>query len=131
MKKKESITAHISEGPLGGPPHRPDDPTCGAWVVFEGVVRETEDGRPLSALDYTAYEPMARDQLAELAESVLKTHGLTRLMVEHSRGEVPVGSCSFRLSIASGHRREALAAMGEFIDRMKKDVPIWKSPVWR
>jgi molybdopterin synthase catalytic subunit len=27
------------------------------------------------------------------------------------------------------HRAEALAATGEFIDRMKRDVPIWKSPL--
>lgn len=130
MMTQEAILVQITDGPLARSPNRPNDPACGAWVVFEGVVRETEDGRRLRALDYTAYEPMAQSQLAELAGSVLETHGLTRLMVEHSRGEVPVGSCSFRLSVASGHRREALAAMDEFIDRMKRDVPIWKSPVW-
>jgi molybdopterin synthase catalytic subunit len=39
------------------------------------------------------------------------------------------GQCSFRLQVASAHRAEALAAMTEFIDRLKRDVPIWKSPV--
>ena len=131
LTREAPISVTIVEGALGAPPPRPHDPGCGAWVVFEGVVREEEDGRPLEALDYTAYEPMARDQLEQIARGVVREHGLSHLMVEHSRGVVPVGGCSFRLSIASGHRKEALAAMDEFIDRMKRDVPIWKQPVWR
>jgi molybdopterin synthase catalytic subunit len=34
------------------------------------------------------------------------------------------------LTIDSAHRVEALLAMGEFIDRMKIDVPLWKRPVF-
>ncbi len=134
LTREAPITVTIVEGALGAlgaPPRRPDDPGCGAWVVFEGVVREDEGGKAVEALDYTAYQPMAEDQLMLIARDVMRDHGLSYLMVEHSRGVVPVGGCSFRLSIASGHRKEALAAMDEFIDRMKRDVPIWKQPVWR
>lgn len=99
----------------------------GAVVVFEGVVRGEEDGQRIHALNYTAYEPMATMELTKLAEDVCERHGLARMTVEHSRGRVPVGEVSFRLSIWSPHREEALAAMAEFIDRMKEDVPIWKS----
>jgi molybdopterin synthase catalytic subunit len=56
-------------------------------------------------------------------------HGLVAILVEHSKGFVPVGQCSFRLLVAGTHRRESLAAMSEFIDRMKRDVPIWKKGV--
>ena len=38
-----------------------------------------------------------------------------------------VGERSFRLQIAAPHRQEALAAMAEFIESMKRDVPIWKN----
>ncbi|USN99625.1 MAG: molybdenum cofactor biosynthesis protein MoaE [Phycisphaeraceae bacterium] len=129
MATMDAISVSITDGPLGEPPARPDKGACGAWVVFEGVVRGDEGGGPIVALRYTAYEPMAQNQLAELGESVRAEFGVDCLMVEHSRGLVPVGACSFRLSIASGHRKEALAAMDAFIDRMKKDVPIWKEPV--
>lgn len=99
---------------------------AGAVVVFEGIVRGEEDGRPIEHLVYGAYEPMAQAQLGHIREQLLAKHGLLGLWVWHSRGSVPVGACSFRLVVASAHRKEALAAMDEFIDLLKRDVPIWK-----
>lgn len=72
---------------------------------------------------------MARDMLATIGEETVGRHCLVGLCVEHSTGLVLVGECSFRLQIAAPHRQEALAAMGQFIDRLKKDVPIWKAAV--
>jgi len=102
----------------------------GATVVFEGIVRTDEAGRAIRALSYEAYEPMATNSLTELARDILSKHALIAITVEHSRGEVAAGERSFRLTIDSAHRKEALAAMDEFIDRMKRDVPIWKSPIY-
>ena len=99
----------------------------GAVLIFEGIVRSEEDGQRIDALNYTAYEPMATMELTKLAQDVCARHSLARMKVEHSRGRVRVGEVSFRLTIRSPHRKEALAAMDEFIDRMKHDVPIWKA----
>ncbi len=124
-----SIEVHIFEGPLGEPSvWQPDG--AGAVVCFDGVVRPLEEDRLLEALDYEAYRPMAERSLESLAEHMVSTHGLLGICVEHSVGSVPVGSCSFRLRVAAEHRAEALAAMDQFIVQMKKDVPIWKKPVW-
>jgi molybdopterin synthase catalytic subunit len=102
----------------------------GATVVFEGIVRANEQGRTIRALSYEAYEPMATNSLTQLARDIFSKHALIAITVEHSRGEVAAGERSFRLTIDSAHRKEALAAMDEFIDRMKRDVPIWKSPIY-
>lgn len=129
-----SIDVAILDGPLPAaetPACRANaDQRAGAMVCFDGVVRALEDGRTLIALDYQTYEPMAQNQLRELAAEVSARHGLLNIRVWHSRGRVPVGTVSFRLAIDAPHRKEALAAMDEFIDRMKRDVPIWKSPVF-
>ncbi len=111
------------------------DGETGALVRFDGRVRRmerTECGgeRELAALDYEVYEPMASSQLHELAQRVLHAHGLHRVVVLHSRGVVPVGAVSFVLVVESPHRAEALAATVDFIDGLKRDVPIWKQPVW-
>lgn len=98
----------------------------GAHVVFEGIVRGDEAGEKIAGLEYQAYEPMAGKQLRLLADEMVRTHGLIGVEVWHSRGLVRVGEVSFRLVVRSAHRKEAMAAMDEFIDRMKKDVPIWK-----
>jgi len=103
---------------------------AGAVVVFDGVVRLTEDGKPLSGLHYESYEPMTSSMLAQLADEIIDAHGLIALKVSHSVGVVPVDCCSFRLTVWSAHRKEALKAMDEFIDRMKQEVPLWKTPRW-
>ena len=123
-----SATVRIIDGALGNPaPALPPAAQFGAAIVFDGVVRADEGGRTIRALAYEVYEPMASNMLTELGREMLAKHGLVAIMVEHSRGEVPVGQRSFRLTVHALHRAEAIAAVGEFIDRMKRDVPIWKT----
>jgi molybdopterin synthase catalytic subunit len=124
-----SIEISIVDGPLSEVPQPWMADGAGAIVSFEGVVRGTENDRPIKALDYDVYDPMATRQLTQLAESLCEQHRLIAMRVLHSRGRVPVGRCSFRLQIASKHRKEAIQAMDEFIDRLKQDVPIWKKAV--
>ena len=131
-----SVLVRISLGALSsqGLQHvlnpAPTTEQVGATLVFEGIVRANEQGRAIRALSYEAYEPMATNALTELARDILCKHALIAITVEHSRGEVLAGERSFRLAIHSAHRKEARAAMDEFIDRMKRDVPIWKSPIY-
>ncbi len=132
MSEPGAIQVVIVDGPL--PAHTCENESCagnaGAVVCFDGVVRRVEDGHDLVALEYEAYEPMAEQELTRLAQDIATTHGLLAIDVWHSRGRIAVGETSFRLVIASAHRREALTAMGEFIDLLKKDVPIWKHAVF-
>lgn len=123
-----SVTVSIIDGAL--PPAEPwAVPGVGAVLTFEGVVRPTEDGAVIDAIDYDSYRPMAQTMLEELAAAVLAAHGLSAVAVEHAVGRVAVGEISFRLRIASEHRAEGLAAAAEFISRMKEDVPLFKVPV--
>ena len=123
-----STTVRIIDGALGTQASvLPPAAQFGAAIVFDGVVRADEGGRTIRALAYEVYEPMASNMLTELGREMLAKHGLVAIVVEHSRGEVPVGQRSFRLTVHALHRAEALAAVGEFIDRMKRDVPIWKT----
>ncbi|MCK4871649.1 MAG: molybdenum cofactor biosynthesis protein MoaE [Phycisphaerales bacterium] len=124
-----STTVTIVDGPLeSAKPWTVSD--AGAVVEFEGLVRPLEQDRPIDALDYEAYEPMATKMLTQIADEVASKHSLLAIRVLHSAGRVPAGECSFRLHLAAAHRKPAIAAMDEFIDRMKQDVPIWKTPVW-
>src|SRR5437868_5304830 len=121
-----SVEVSIHDGPLS-PAIAPRHEGAGAVLVFEGIVRATEGDREIRALHYQAYEPMAQRMITSIGEDLLRKHGLLSIKVEHSRGRVAVGECSFRLTVCSRHRKEGLAAADEFIDRLKADVPIWKS----
>ncbi|MGH7243467.1 MAG: molybdenum cofactor biosynthesis protein MoaE [Phycisphaerales bacterium] len=124
-----SVYVEIVKGPLK-PARIAIGEGTGAFVVFDGVVRPDEQGKRIRALEYQVYDPMAGQQLELLANAMVKEFGLLDVSVWHSRGRVKVGQVSFRLVIEGAHRTEALEAMGEFIDRMKRDVPIWKKPVF-
>jgi len=126
-----SVDVVITDGPLRGHASETVPPGAGAVCVFKGIVRAAEGEGVVEALDYQAYEPMAQRVIERIGRELIERFGLLTLKVEHSRGRVPVGACSFQLEITSRHRAECLAAMSEFIDRLKRDVPIWKTPVWR
>ena len=122
-----SVTVRIIDGPLPPKADAWSIPGAGATLCFDGIVRPEENGRTIAALNYEAYEPMASKMLTRIAAELLQRHNLIAIVVEHSRGRVGVGEVSYRLRIASKHRKEGIAALDEFTDRLKKDVPIWKS----
>lgn len=119
----------LHDGPLPRADHAHRSPGIGAQITFEGIVRPSEAERAIVALDYEVYSPMAENQLTALGNAMIDQHHLQSLRVEHSRGRVPVGAVSFRLTIESAHRKEGIRAMDEFIDLLKRDVPIWKTAV--
>ncbi|HEB61093.1 MAG TPA: molybdenum cofactor biosynthesis protein MoaE [Phycisphaeraceae bacterium] len=125
-----NITVNITDGPLSAATDNFSCNDAGALIIFEGCVRPSEKDQPISALEYEAYEPMASEMLRKIGKEMILKHGLLAMDVQHSKGTVGAGEVSFRLRIAAAHRKEGIAAMQEFIDWMKKDVPIWKKPVY-
>jgi molybdopterin synthase catalytic subunit len=98
----------------------------GACVEFHGIVRELENAQPLTGLQYEAYEPMARLQLSRIFAELARQHPCAAVTFIHRLGWVPVGEASLYIQVLSAHRGEALRFVAEAIDRLKRDVPIWK-----
>lgn len=103
---------------------------AGAVLSFAGVVRPTEDGQSIIALDYTTYDPMAEQELCRIVTEAADARGLLWVRLIHSSGRVPVGEASLRLWVAAAHRKPAIQAMDQIIDALKRDVPIWKTAVF-
>ncbi len=108
----------------------PEAAKAGAVLTFAGVVRPEEDGRLLQGLAYTSYDPMAGRELRRIAERAADEHTLLRVRLMHSRGFVAAGEASLWVAVTAEHRKPALAAMDQIIDELKRDVPIWKKPVF-
>jgi molybdopterin synthase catalytic subunit len=102
------------------------DPRDGAQVAFLGVVRNHHQGREVLRIDYEAYEPMALKELRKITEGVAAGHGLENVIVVHRFGRHEIGDASVAVVIGSPHRVAAFAAVQEIMDRIKRDVPIWK-----
>ena len=101
----------------------------GGIVVFWGVVRDTEDGKSIRALEYTAYHQMADHQFREILAAARKKWPLKRVRVVHRLGKIPVGEPSLLVRVEAAHRGEAFAAAQFIIDELKEKVPIWKAAV--
>ena len=102
------------------------DPDVGAHGWFEGVTRRTTEDRVTERLSYEAHRPMAEAELRKLAEAAIEKFSLTRIVIVHRLGEVPVGEASVVVGCSSSHRPPTFQAMAWVMDVLKRDVPIWK-----
>jgi len=101
-------------------------PEFGAISVFAGTVRETNDGRSVSAIDYSAYTLMAEAELERILAETAEEFGVSAIVVEHRVGPLALGDVSVAIVAAHAHRAPALDATRFVIEEIKKRVPIWK-----
>ena len=98
----------------------------GAVSSFTGLVREENQGRRVSFLEYESYEPLAVRALDRILDEARAEWPTARLGVHHRIGRVNPGDASVVIVAASPHRAAAFAACRYAIERVKQIVPIWK-----
>ncbi|MEO0406811.1 MAG: molybdenum cofactor biosynthesis protein MoaE [Cyanobacteria bacterium P01_A01_bin.135] len=104
-----------------------DDAANGAVVAMSGMVRNQTGGKPVEALDYQAYEPMALQVFRQIGEQIRQQWPeVTRLVIHHRTGRLTVGEISVLVAVGCPHRGEAFAACQYAIDTLKHNAPIWK-----
>lgn len=98
----------------------------GAHSIFLGQVRADEkQGSRVRAIDYTAYEEMALEKAHEIREGIFQKYSLTCMHIYHSLGEVKAGEVCLFVFTSSKHRKPAIEACEELVERIKKELPIW------
>lgn len=101
-------------------------PADGAALLFWGVVRDHNDGRPVGHLEYDAYVEMAEAVLREIVVEARGRWATGEIAVVHRVGRLEVGEGSVAIAVASPHRAEAYEASRYVIEELKRRVPIWK-----
>lgn len=108
-----------------------DDPANGAIVVMSGMVRNQTDGKPVVALEYQAYEPMALQIFYQIAAQIRdRWLDVNRIVIHHRIGRLNIGEISVLVAVGCPHRGEAFAACQYAIDTLKHNAPIWKKEHW-
>ena len=108
-----------------------DDAANGAVVVMSGMVRNQTDGKPVVALEYQAYEPMAIEVFKQIAQQIRQTWtDVTHVVIHHRTGKLAIGEISVLVAVGCPHRTEAFAACKYAIDTLKHNAPIWKKEHW-
>ena len=108
-----------------------DDAANGAIVLMSGMVRNQTDGKPVVALEYQAYEPMAIEVFKQIAAQIRQTWtDVTRVVIHHRTGKLAIGEISVLVAVGCPHRTEAFEACKFAIDTLKHNAPIWKKEHW-
>jgi molybdopterin synthase catalytic subunit len=98
----------------------------GAIATFIGIVRDHNQDRRVTHLEYEAFEPLAVKALEQIRSEAATEWPGARLAVHHRVGRLAIGDASIIIAAASAHRAEAFAACRYVIERVKQIVPIWK-----
>ena len=110
----ESIQKHSSKTDIG------------AHSIFLGQVRaDSIDGKKISGIEYSSYEEMALEKMHEIREEIFSRYDLTCMHVNHSLGRVNAGEICLFVFTSSKHRRLAIDACQETVEKIKAELPVW------
>ncbi len=118
----------ISDQPIYPDKLRDDllDEAAGAYVSFEGWIRNINEGREVLRLEYEAYEPLCVSEGQRVIEEALSRFPVLHARSVHRTGMLALGECAVWVGVSSGHRDEAFQACRFIIDEVKTRLPIWK-----
>lgn len=102
------------------------DPAAGAYVGFEGWIRNENEGQRVLRLEYEAYEPLAVKEGEKVIVEACERFPLLKVHCVHRSGLLEIGECAVWVGVSSGHRDEAFHACRYVIDEVKVRLPIWK-----
>lgn len=123
MKRSAIVTREIAPAALIAEIQSTE---LGAISLFVGTVRDTNDGRRVTGIDYSTYTSMAESELAGILAEAQDRFGVTALVVEHRVGVLALGEVSVAIAAAHHHRAPAIDCTRFVIEEIKKRVPIWK-----
>lgn len=112
-----SLDALMAEGPFPG---------CGGLALFAGTVRESNEGKRVLRLRYTAYAPLAERLIREIEQETCARFGIPHCRVQHRLGMLEIGDVAIYCVARAPHRAEAFEACRHAVDRVKHETPIWK-----
>jgi molybdopterin synthase catalytic subunit len=113
------IAAHQSKTAIGG------------HSIFLGQVRaDTIENKKVVAVDYTSYEQMALKQMASIREMIIEKYSLNCMHVYHSLGKINSGEICLFVFTSAPHRKAAIDACTETVERLKAELPIWGKEIF-
>jgi len=103
----------------------------GGHSIFLGQIRaDVINGQTVAAIEYAIYEEMALEKMHEIREAIFDKYPLTCMHVYHSVGRVAAGEISLFVFTSSAHRKAAIDACEETVERIKSELPVWGKEVF-
>jgi len=106
------------------------DPQAGAFVAFEGWVRDHNQGKKVMRLAYEAYPALARSEGAKIIAEARQRFDILHAVCVHRVGVLSIGDMAVWVGVSAAHRDAAFQACRYILDEVKSRVPIWKNETW-
>lgn len=102
------------------------DFACGGYAAFEGWVRDHNEGRRVTRLEYEAFAPLAVREGERIIAEARERFGLRGALCVHRIGALALGDIAVWVGVSAPHRDEAFRGCRYIIDEIKHRLPIWK-----
>jgi molybdopterin synthase catalytic subunit len=114
-----SIAKHATKTSIGG------------HSIFLGQVRADMIGdKKVAAIEYTSHVEMALEKMTEIREAIFEKYPLTCMHVYHSLGAIKAGEICLFVFTSSAHRKAAIDACSECVERIKAELPVWGKEIF-
>jgi molybdopterin synthase catalytic subunit len=107
------------------------DPGAGGYVSFEGWVRDHNEGREVTALEYEAFPALAVKEGDRILSEAIARFPIKHALCIHRVGSLALTDMAVWVGVSAAHRGEAFAACRFIIDEVKHRLPIWKKEHYR
>jgi len=105
---------------------RAGNPAVGAIASFIGLVRDLNDGAPVTSMILEHYPGMTEKALEAIIAEANERWDLIDAAVVHRVGELRPTDAIVLVAVASAHRRDAFQACEFIMDFLKTRAPFWK-----
>ncbi len=99
---------------------------AGAIGTFTGIVRAVTKDARTEYLEFEEYGGIARQKMDEICAGLREKEGIIDVLMHHRTGIIRAGEDIVYIVVAAGHREQLFPVLGEAIERLKAEVPIWK-----
>ncbi|MGZ8537596.1 MAG: molybdenum cofactor biosynthesis protein MoaE [Flavisolibacter sp.] len=104
----------------------------GAHSIFLGQVRnDILKEKEVEAIEYTTYRDMALEKMHQIREELFAKYTITCMHVYHSLGKVVSGEICLFVFTSSKHRKTAIEACNELVERIKAELPVWGKEIFK
>ncbi len=105
-------------------------PQAGAFVSFEGWVRNHHQGKKVVALEYEAHQKLCLTEANKILAEMKKQFDVLDARIVHRIGRLKVGEVAVWIGVTASHRDQAFKACRFLIDEIKQRLPIWKKEIY-
>ncbi len=104
---------------------------AGGFVSFEGRVRNVNEKRTVTSLEYDSFGPLAEKEGHRVVKEAHEKFPIIAASCVHRTGHLQIGEIAVWVGVISQHRGPAFEACRYIIDEIKTRLPIWKKEHYR